>query len=132
MELSQEVRNVRSLYLSQWYTLIEHCVLESLLGTAVLHPLSALLSPLCDPGSRLLCTASLHLIALWLQPMGRPAGNPKLEERERVFFPSLYWLCISGYVFPLPWLQLLPGWPSSKPQTPWPLVAQFPPLVFQL
>lgn len=48
MELSQEVRNVRSLYLSQWYTLIEHCVLESLLGTAVLHPLSALLSPLCD------------------------------------------------------------------------------------
>ena len=85
MELSQEVRNVCSLYRSQWHTLTQHCVLESPLGTAVLHPLSALLSLLCDPGSRLLCPVSLRFMALWLQPTGRPAGNRKLgRERRRV------------------------------------------------
>ena len=99
MELSQEMRNVRSLYLSPWHTLIEHCVLESLLGTAVLHPVSALLFLLCDPGSRLLCTASLRLIALWLQPVGRPAGNHKLgRERKSIFSLLLLalhlWLCL--------------------------------------
>lgn len=71
------------------HTFMEHCVLESPLGTAVLHPLSALLSLLCDPGSRLLCIASLHFIALWLQPMRRPARNRKLGGERSIFFLTL-------------------------------------------
>lgn len=52
------------------------------------------------------------------------------EEKEGVFSPSAYWCCISGHGFPLPWLQLLSGWPSSKPQMLWPPVAHFLPLSF--
>lgn len=52
-------------------------------------------------------------------------------EEKGVFSSSPYWCCISGHGFPLPWLQLLSGWPSSKPQMLWPPVAHSPPLVFQ-